>query len=1127
MRTSGKTLSRQQTTLRQAAERRRGHRCRGIERLEERSLLAGLIAHWTADNTAADSAGDNHAALISGTTYAAGQVGQAFSFDGIDDRVQVPDTDSLKLTGSMTIEAWVKVNSFPAGTPHDHGEIIFRGDDRGGLDPYSLATDPDGSVRFQVTSLTGGQTVRAPLPLGQFVHVVATLDDSDGDMRLYLNGVLMQQTFTEHRPFRDLDPNSNPGIGIGNHGGYPNSPHNFPLDGLIDELRVYDEALSASEVLHHFDTEKGSFQPVVTISSTTAVEGNVQLHLLDTFVESRSGGLSNGRQAVFGADGHLYVVSGDTNSVLKYDGQDGHFVAVAVPSTAGLDDPWAIVSGPDGWLYVAGRASDNILRLDPNVGTIETYISGNGLHSPAGLVFHNGQLYVSNGDRGTPDDNSEDQDQILVFAGPGGGPSGEPAGSFLQVFVERGSGGAEALDNPQHFAFHNGYLYVANTRGDSINRYDAATGSFAGVFVPQNAAGLDVPSYLLFHDELLYVASQRTSQIMRFDALTGEFVDAVPGVPGNYRGVKSIVLRPEDNMFYVSTGYVENSIVRYELKTAASFSVNLSVPTPEAVSIDYATSSGSASAESDYVESMGTVTFLAGETSKLIVIDTMDDDVPELAEYFTVQLSNPVNATLSPGGDAAVVSIFDDDQIVLFADSFENGAWNGLWTEDSQNDWFSSTQRASDGSYSAEVDGGASNATLSTAQPIDLSPYGSAELTFDWYIESGLDSGEYLALDLFDGSFWQEVAILRGNVDAENTWHQAAITVDGSYLVNNFQLRFRASMSSSTEDANVDNVQLVATSLAGPPNNAPTAQDDAAATSEDAMVIVPVLANDSDPDVGDVLAVDSVTQGAHGHVTINGNGTLSYTPDPNFHGSDSFTYTLTDGRGGEDTATVSVTVNPVNDAPVAAADSYSTEPQTQLILAAPGVLSNDHDVDGDPLTVVPLSGATTMQGGTITLNADGSFTYTPPTGFTGTDTFAYTIEDGLGGSDTATLSIDVSAVSVNTLYVYDIRFESKRGGRDWRAVFEIRSDSNANGQGDSADNLVAGVNITVNFAGNTYSGTTDANGVFRTDWIRDLGSGNHYANAVDLVLANYVWSRLLDLEDDTDGDGDPDDLLSL
>ena len=171
-----------------------------------------------------------------------------------------------------------------------------------------------------------------------------------------------------------------------------------------------------------------------------------------------------------------------------------------------------------------------------------------------------------------------------------------------------------------------------------------------------------------------------------------------------------------------------------------------------------------------------------------------------------------VESDLSQIGYAT--AILSDDVTTLFADSFEHGQWNGLWVEDSQNDWFTSTQRKTEGSYSAEVDGSASNATITIAQPINLTAYGSAQLSFDWLIESGLDTGEYLALDFFNGSSWQEVAKLSGNVDTENTWHNELLTIDGQYLVSNFQFRFRAKMSGSDEDANVDNVQLIGISAA-------------------------------------------------------------------------------------------------------------------------------------------------------------------------------------------------------------------------------------------------------------------------------------------------------------------------
>ena len=135
-----------------------------------------------------------------------------------------------------------------------------------------------------------------------------------------------------------------------------------------------------------------------------------------------------------------------------------------------------------------------------------------------------------------------------------------------------------------------------------------------------------------------------------------------------------------------------------------------------------------------------------------------------------------------------------------------------------------------------------------------------------------------------------------------------------------------------------------------------------------------------------------------------------------------------------------------------------------------------------------------------------------------------TIEDAVG---VATIIDNDSVISANTLFVYDIRFESKRGGRDWRAVFEIRSDSDSDGQGTVNDAAAAGVSITVTFAGVTYTGTTDSTGVFRTSWERNLTSGSYYANVVDLQLAGHVWNSALDLEDDSDEIDGADALLVL
>jgi VCBS repeat-containing protein len=190
-------------------------------------------------------------------------------------------------------------------------------------------------------------------------------------------------------------------------------------------------------------------------------------------------------------------------------------------------------------------------------------------------------------------------------------------------------------------------------------------------------------------------------------------------------------------------------------------------------------------------------------------------------------------------------------------------------------------------------------------------------------------------------------------------------------------------------------------------NDAPDAADDTAAVAEDGSVNVGVLGNDTDAD-GDPLAVASVAQGAHGAVTINPDGTVTYTPAANYNGSDAFTYTASDGHGGSDTAAVAVTVTAVNDVPVAGNDAYAVDEDQALTVAAPGVLANDTDADGDALAV---AGFTTPAHGTLSVGADGSFTYTPAANYNGADAFAYTVTDGHGGSATGAVSLTVRPVN--------------------------------------------------------------------------------------------------------------------
>jgi VCBS repeat-containing protein len=193
-------------------------------------------------------------------------------------------------------------------------------------------------------------------------------------------------------------------------------------------------------------------------------------------------------------------------------------------------------------------------------------------------------------------------------------------------------------------------------------------------------------------------------------------------------------------------------------------------------------------------------------------------------------------------------------------------------------------------------------------------------------------------------------------------------------------------------------------------NRAPAAAADAYSTAEDTPLTVAapgVLGNDTDPD-GDSLSAVVVSGPAHGSLNLNADGGFTYTPAANFNGTDTFTYRASDGTAQSNPATVTMTVTPVNDPPAATDDAYSTAEDTLRTVAAPGVLGNDSDPDGDQLTAVVASGP---GHGSLILSADGSFTYTPATNYNGTDSFTYRVSDGTLQSDPATVTITVNAVN--------------------------------------------------------------------------------------------------------------------
>jgi hypothetical protein len=193
----------------------------------------------------------------------------------------------------------------------------------------------------------------------------------------------------------------------------------------------------------------------------------------------------------------------------------------------------------------------------------------------------------------------------------------------------------------------------------------------------------------------------------------------------------------------------------------------------------------------------------------------------------------------------------------------------------------------------------------------------------------------------------------------------------------------------------------ITVSAVNPTNNIPVAVNDSFSLNEDTQSILTVIDNDSDPD-NDQLIVSSVTQPSHGSLTINLDNTVTFTPTPNFWGTDSFTYTIQDGNGGSSEAGVDLNIASVDDVPTAFPDAATTEQNTAVAI---DLSTNDSGLGDAPLTYVITS---MPNNGNIAMNGQGRMTYTPDPDFIGSDSFMYQVSDSDNDSSSANVNINVT-----------------------------------------------------------------------------------------------------------------------
>ena len=302
------------------------------------------------------------------------------------------------------------------------------------------------------------------------------------------------------------------------------------------------------------------------------------------------------------------------------------------------------------------------------------------------------------------------------------------------------------------------------------------------------------------------------------------------------------------------------------------------------------------------------VTIPAEQTSADVVVSAALDNQFDMDELVTISASasglEEVETTLA-------VRNIDPESVwheIAFED-FENGF--GIFT-DGGNDarLYTSGTRAHQGDNAINLQdnsGVASSMTLTDGMELAAGEFTKLRVDF-WFYARSFETGEDFWLQYSDGSAWQTIATwTRGTDFQNNQFNFASVEVTDLDVVfsDNASIRFIADASDNRDDVYIDEVRIAAFG----PNLAPVAVDDFVIVDQDTPVTIDVLANDTDPN-SNTLTVNSFSQGSNGTVTLNGDGTVTYTPNGGFLGTDTFAYTVIDSFGATSTATVEVSVRP-------------------------------------------------------------------------------------------------------------------------------------------------------------------------------------------------------------------------
>jgi len=702
---------------------------------------------------------------------------------------------------------------------------------------------------------------------------------------------------------------------------------------------------------------------------------------IDKFVsKSDNGGLDTPEQIIFGPDGDLYIASFKTDEVLRYDGSTGAFKGVFVSaSSGGLNDPSGLAFGPDGKLYVTGNASDNVLRYHGTTGVfIDEYVtaSAGGLDAPTLLTFLPGQQVNVNAkpilDLDVNDSGAPGNDYTFIYN------EGDAATAIADSDTDLVDIDSSTFD---HVSLTLSGLLDGNAE---VLLLDGSAFALATANAGQDTGGNN------YHVVITTGAGMADVMITRKDG--GSFSEAetetlIKAIQYQHTDTNTPSDGDRSIGVTVNDGKVDSAV--------ATSTINVNpvndAPTASGVPTDVSVTEDTAS---DF--DLSAVSFADVEGDSLSVTLAASAGSFSASDSGGVTIGGSGSGSLTLSGTAASIN--------AYLDTTTNIQYSGALNASGDNA-ASFTLNANDGTVNPQVGSGNIDITpvndVPTNTPVTLAAIdedsGARLITQAELLANSNDvDGDVLTatnLAIASGS-----GTLLDNGDGSWSYTPAAddnSSVSFSYTVSDGAL-------TATGSASLDIT---------PVNDVPVANNEAFTINEGSITTLNLAANDSDADgTLDLASITITTAPTNGSIVVNADGTVDYSHDGSETLADSFSYTIMDNSGAvSNSGSVNITVNPVNDAPLANNDAFTVNEgsTTTLNLAA-----NDSDVDGT-LDLTSITITTAPTNGFIVVNDDGSVDYTHDGSETLADSFSYTIMDNSGVvSNTGFINLNVMNASV-------------------------------------------------------------------------------------------------------------------